>query len=452
MKYKELDLTVGNITKKLIFFGTPLFLANLLQSFYSMVDMLVVGNVVGSTGLAAISNASMISFIINSIGIGLSTGGSVLIAQYKGARDLKGQKETVCSLIALSAAAAIIVTILGIWSYPYVFRVLHVPESAMKDACTYMFIVCCGTIFVFGYQAVCAIMRGLGDSKSPLYFVLVAAIVNIVLDIFLVGPCEMGTKGAAYATVFAQGSSFVFSAIHLRKKHDVFDIKIRSSAIKKDKIWAILDVGIPSAVQMAVVNVSFLIITGMLNIYGVEVAAASGIGLKINTFAGMPCWAVGQAVTSMAGQNMGAKKIDRVRKTTRTGLAVNLSVTLFSVILVQIFAGPVIRLFDPENVAVVDLGILYLRICCSANSLVYAAMYTFDSFATGVGAARLAMFNSLLDSVVVRLLAAWVLGTCAGMGFMGIYIGQALSPILPAIVGAVYFKKKRWEGKTIIPR
>ena len=200
MKYKELDLTVGNITKKLIFFGTPLFLANLLQSFYSMVDMLVVGNVVGSTGLAAISNASMISFIINSIGIGLSTGGSVLIAQYKGARDLKGPKETVCSLLALSAAAAIIVTILGIWSYPSVFRVLHVPESAMKDACTYMVIVCCGTIFVFGYQAVCAIMRGLGDSKSPLYFVLVAAIVNIVLDIFLVGPCEMGTNCLLYTS------------------------------------------------------------------------------------------------------------------------------------------------------------------------------------------------------------------------------------------------------------
>ena len=422
----------------------------MLQSFYSIADMLVVGHVTGSIGLAAISNGSMISFIINSICTGVTMGGTVLAAQYKGAGDTQGQKETAGTLFTLSAAAALLVTIIGICSYPAVFRMLHVPEPAMKDACDYMFVICCGTVCVFGYNAVCAVMRGLGDSKSPLYFVLTAAFINIALDLVLVGPFHMGTKGAAYATVFSQGASFVFSVIHLKRMHFVFDFRLSGFAVKKDKLVSILKVGVPSAVQMVIVNVSYLLITGMLNVYGVDVAAASGIGLKINTFAGMPCWAVGQAVTAMAGQNMGAGKTDRVKKITWTALWLNLLVTSAAVLLVQLFAKPVISLFNPGNPSVLEYGVLYLRICCSANSLIYAAMYTFDSFATGTGGAAMAMFNSLLDSVIVRLTLSWALGTAAGLGFTGIYLAQALSPILPAAAGLIYFKSRRWEAKRLI--
>lgn len=443
----EQDLTTGNITKQLIRFGIPLFLANLLQSFYSIVDMLVVGNVVGSTGLAAISNASMISFIINSICTGVAIGGTVLAARCKGAGDRVGQRETIGTLFSLSAAAAVLVTLTGLAGYPTVFRLLGVPEAAMKDACDYMFIICCGTICVFGYNAVCAVMRGMGDSRSPLYFVLVATVVNIILDILLVGVWGMGTKGAACATVFSQGVSFAVSVVHLRRQDFVFDFRRRSFAVKWDRLVSILSVGLPSAVQMVVVNLSYLLITGMFNAHGMEVAAAVGIGLKVNTFAGMPCWAVGQAVTAMTGQNMGAGKTGRVRETVRTGLALNLAVTLCAVLAVQVSAVRIISLFAPSDQAVAQYGVLYLRICCCANSLVYAAMYTYDSFATGVGAACVAMVNSLLDSVVVRLAFSWLLGSLMGLGFTGVCLGQALSPLLPALAGAWYFRRGRWEKK-----
>ena len=446
---EEHDLTTGSVSKKLIRFALPLLFANLLQSFYSIADMLAVGRFVGKTGLAAISNASMISFIINSICIGVTMGGTVLAAQYKGADDEQGQRETIGTLFSIAFIASLLVTILGLLVYKPLFQVLNVPASSMQDACDYMKIICCGTVFVFGYNAVCSIMKGLGDSKSSLYFIAVATVVNILLDIILVGPFGMGTKGAAYATIFSQGISLTISLIHLKGKDFIFQFRLKNFAIKPDKLTAILRVGLPTAIQMAVVNISYLLITGMLNNFGVSVAAASGIGLKVNTFAGMPCWAIGQAVTAMVGQNIGAHHIDRVKKTTEIGLCLNLSITFALVIFVQIFAGRIIMLFDPASPEMIEAGILYLRICCGINSLIYAAMYTFDSFAIGIGSANVAMINALLDAAIVRLPVSWLLAFLVPIGFPGVYIGQALSPLLPFIVGWAYFKSTNWEKKKI---
>ena len=450
MENKEQDLTVGSVPKKLIRFAVPLLGANILQSLYSMVDMLVVGRVVGKTGLAAVSNASMISFIINSVCIGVTMGGTVLTAQYKGANDEQGQKETIGTLFSLSFIVSIIVTIAGLLVYSPLFSLLQVPAEAMEDACAYMQVICVGTVFVFGYNAVCSLMKGFGDSKSPLYFVTIAAVINVFLDFLFVGPMGMGTKGAAYATVFSQGISLVVSVIHLKRKKFIFDFKLRSFAVQKEKLIIILKVGLPTALQMVIVNISYLLITGMLNTFGVSVAAASGIGLKVNTFAGMPCWAIGQAVTAMAGQNMGAQDAERVKKTTRYGLLINTFVTFLTVVLVQIFAEAVIMLFNPAGTEVITEGVMYLRICCSINSLVYAVLYTLDSFAIGAGSANIAMCNAFLDAVIVRLPVCWLLAFPMQMGAIGVYIGQALSPILPALTGIVYFKSKSWETKKLI--
>lgn len=443
-------LIIASMQKKLIKFAVPLFIANLLQSFYSIVDMLVVGRIVGSTGLAAISNASMISFIINSICIGVTMGGAVLVAQYKGANDEQGQKKTIGTLFTLSVVASVIVTVIGLLVYKPVFELFGVPSASMEDACDYMLIICLGTFFVFGYNAVCSIMKGFGDSKSSLYLIALATVVNIFLDLVLVGPLGLGTKGAAYATVFSQGISLVISIICLRRSGFIFDFKLQSFDVDVGILIAVLKVGLPTAIQMVVVNVSYLLIAGMLNQFGVSVAAASGIGLKVNTFAGMPCWALGQAVTIMVGQNIGAKNIEHVQYTTTIGLRLNIVITFCVVILVQIFAKPIVMLFEPENLEVIQEGVLYLRICCSINSLIYAAMYTFDSFAIGIGAANIAMCNALLDAVIVRLPVSWSLTFILHYGFAGIYIGQALSPILPAIVGAIYFYRKRWRYKKFL--
>ena len=450
---EEQNLLTGSVPKKLAAFAFPLLLANILQSFYNVVDMLVVGQIVGDTGLAAINNASKLCYIINSICIGMTMGGAVLIAQYKGANDKKGQTETFQALTILSFVSALLVTVIGLIFYQPLFRVLNVPADAYQDACDYMKIICWGTVFVFGYNAVCSVLKGLGDSKSPLYFVGIATIINIVLDILLVGPFGMGTAGAAYATVTAQGISFVISIFYLRKHKVFFSADVHKEfTLQMDKLVSILKVGLPTAIQMVVVNTAYLLVTGMLNQFGTSVSASSGVGLQINTFAGMPCWAIGQAVTAMVGQCMGAGEIKRARKVVKIGLLLNISVTLVVVIGVQVFAEQLILLFGSTSAEVINDGVYYLRVCCGVNSLIYAAMYTLDSFAIGVGAANIAMLNALLDAVIVRLPVSWLLAFTLNMGFPGIYYGQALSPILPAIVGFLYFQNKGWERKTLIQK
>ena len=448
---EEHSLLTGSVPKKLVVFAFPLLLANILQSFYNVVDMLVVGRIVGDTGLAAIGNASKLCYIINSICIGMTMGGAVLIAQYKGADDKKGQAESFQMLALLSLVSSLLVTIVSLATYQPLFKMLNVPADTYQDACGYMKIICCGTVFVFGYNAVCSVLKGLGDSKSPLYFVGIATIINVVLDIILVGPFGMGTAGAACATITAQGIFFVISLFYLKRHKIFFSMETqRKFMFQWDKLTAILKVGLPTAIQMVVVNTAYLLVTGMLNQFGTAVSAAFNVGLQINTFAGMPCWAIGQAVTAMVGQCMGAGQVKRIRKVVKISLLMNVAVTLVVVISIQIFAKPLILLFGSTSPEVVNDGVYYLRICCGFNSLIYAAMYTLDSFAIGVGAANVAMINALLDAVIVRLPMSWILAFALNMGFPGIYYGQALSPVLPAIVGLLYFMSKKWERKTLI--
>ena len=448
---EEHSLLTGSVPKKLVSFAFPLLSANLLQSFYNVVDMLVVGQIVGDTGLAAIGNASKLCYIINSICIGMTMGGAVLIAQYKGADDKRGQAESFQMLALLSLVSSLLVTVVSLATYQPLFKMVNVPADAYPEACNYMKIFCCGTVFVFGYNAVCSVLKGLGDSKSPLYFVGVATIINIILDIVLVGPLGIGTAGAAYATITAQGISFVISLFYL-KRHRIFLSMEdhRKFTLQWDKLIAIVKVGLPTAIQMVVVNTAYLLVTGMLNQFGTAVSAGSNVGLQINTFAGMPCWAIGQAVTAMVGQCMGAGQIDRARKVVKISLVMNVAVTFVVVISVQLFAEPLILLFGSTNPEAVNDGVYYLRVCCSINSLIYAIMYTLDSFAIGVGAANVAMINALLDAVIVRLIMSWFLAFSLNMGFIGIYYGQALSPILPAIVGLLYFINRKWERKTLL--
>lgn len=448
---KEDSLLTGSVPKKLVIFALPLLLANILQSFYSVVDMLVVGHFVGETGLAAINNASKLCYIINSICIGMTMGGSVLIAQYKGANNRRGQTESFQMLALLSLVASLLLTVVSFIIYQPLFQVLNVPADAYQDACDYMKIISCGTVFVFGYNAVCSVLKGMGDSKSSLCFVGIATIINVVLDLILVGPFGMGTIGAAYATITAQGISFLISLFYLKRHKEFFPMEdCRKFTLQWDKLAAIVKVGLPTAIQMVVVNTAYLLVTGMLNQFGTAVSAASGVGLQINTFAGMPCWAVGQAVTTMVGQCMGAKQIQRARKVAKIGLGINILVTLVVVIGVQLFAEQLILFFGNVSPEVVKDGVYYLRICCSINSLIYAAMYTLDSFAIGVGAANVAMINALLDAVIVRLPISWLFAFVFSMGFSGVYYGQALSPVLSAIVGLLYFKSKKWERKALI--
>jgi len=445
MKNTEIDLTTGKVSAQLIKFAVPLFIANLLQAFYNIADMVIVGRIVGSRGVVAISNASMLCFIINSICIGITLGGTVLMAQYRGKKNNESCKEVINSIFLLIVILSTAVTILGILSCKYIFTLLRVPEEALQESIEYMNIIYLGSIFVFGYNSVSSIMKGIGDSQKPLYFVLIATILNVGLDFFLVGNMNMGTKGAAVATVISQGLSFLLAILYLKKYDNIFEFSFKY--IKKEMIKDILKIGISAALQMVIINIAYLIMTGLFNGYGMIISAASGIGLKINTFAGMPCWAVGQTVTAMTGQNIGAGKLERVKEIVRTGIKIGFLLTMVTVIFVQLTAERLIMIFEKENQAIITEGVKYLRICCSVNSLIYSAMYIYDSFAIGVGNSFLAMLNSFLDSIIIKLFLSFLFTYFLSYGVNSLYVSQAVSPIIPAIIGWLYYKRGNWKGK-----
>lgn len=430
-------------------FALPMLLGNILQSCYGMADMAVVGQFVGRDALAAVSNTSMIGFISGSICIGFTMGGNVLVARFRGAEDPAAQQDTVRTLFALSLIGGILLTLISYLLYQPILHLMNIPAEAFPYAVEYMSIVCAGNIFIFGYNAVCSVMRGLGDSRRPLYFVAVTATVNIVLDYLFVGVFRWGVGGAAAATVLAQAASFFTALWSLKRQGDrepgfIFHFDRHSLQINPDICRSLAGLGFPIALRSAALNVSYLVVTAMFNGYGTAATAAAGIGLKVNTFVAMPCWAAGQAVVTMAGHSMGKNDTAMAVKIARKGILASLVSTGIFLVSIHLFIRPFLGLFS-SDAEVAELGVLYLRICCSANFIPYVAMYVLDSFATGVGAPVLAMLNSLLHSVVLRLGLSFLFGNLLNFGYAGLCAAESVSPLIPCCIGLAFLLKGGWR-------
>ncbi len=446
-----MNLKISPLTRELCLFALPMLLGNILQSCYNMVDMAVVGRFVGREALAAVSNTSMICFISNSICIGFTVGGNVLVAKYRGAKNTAAQRDTVRTLFALSSIGGILLTLLNYLLYAPVLRLMNTPAEAMPYAVEYMSVICAGNFFVFGYNAVCSVMRGLGDSRRPLYFVAVTAAVNIALDYLLVGAFRRGVRGAAIATVFAQGVSCFVALLTLhrqgKKNPDfVFRFDRHSLSVDAGLCRALLRLGLPTAFRSAALNLSYLVVTALFNGYGTAAAAAAGIGLKVNTFVAMPSWAAGQAVSIMAGHSMGAGEPERAAKIARKGILISLLLNGAFLSTIQLFVRPFLSVFTPDP-EVIRLGVLYLRVCCGVNFIPYVVMNLLDNFATGVGAPFVAMFNTLLHSVVIRLGLSLLLTVPFHYGFMGLCVAESVSPVIPCFAGIIFFLRGHWRDR-----
>lgn len=451
----ERDLTTGRIGGQLARFALPFFISSLLQSAYGLVDMAVVGRFVGGAALAAMASATFLCFLLTSLCMGIAIGGGVLVAQYKGARETRGSarderalRDAAASLLAISAAAALALTGIGLAVYRPALALMGLPPEAAGYAYAYMRVGLLGTVFVFGYNSACAILRGIGDSASPLAYLAISVAFNAVLAFLLVGGLRMGTAGTAAATVASQALACAIAIGRMLRRRGA-GFSLGGARPRLAHCAKILRLGIPSGIQSTALSLSYLVVASMLNSYGVEVAASAGLGLKINGFAVMPCWAVGQAAASMAGQNMGAGKIARAGATAKAGIVLGIAATSVSVLLIQSFAGPILSLFT-DDPSVARGGAAYLRICCSVNCLAYAAMYVLDSFATGVGDSLFAMVNALLHSVAVRLALSWLLASAIGMGYAGIYWAEMASPLPSLILALAYFASGRWKEKRLI--
>ncbi len=449
-KTLETNLTEGNVLKQLIKFAIPLLIANILQSLYSTVDMIVVGNFADSAGLSAVSIGGQIMMLITNAGFGLTMGGQIIIAQYTGARDRDGQLRTIGTTVSFVALLSLAVTVIGLIFYRPLLTLMNTPAEAVIPSRQYLFVCILGIIFIMGYNVVCCILRALGDSQRPMVFVGIATVVNIIGDLILVAVFDLGALGAAIATVAAQAVSFGWASIYLYKHRDifVFDFKKDSFRIMKDKLKMILKIGIPFAIQFSIISLSVMFIVAMINGYGVAASAAYGVGGKIDNFAMMPYFAIESAASTMVGQCIGAGRKDRVQKVVRFTMVVNMTMAVIMVIIIQLVPEFFIRIFnqDPE---VIEYGVQYLRIV-TFSYFAFAGMTAYNALVMGVGNSTLSLIGSILDGVVLRLSLACLFVYVFNWGMTGILLATTLSPFGVTLVSGIYYHSGIWKKREII--
>lgn len=362
------SLLEGSAPKRLAAFSAPLVAANLLQYVYQFVDMGVVGNVVGESGLVAVSNASTIVFIISSIAIGLMSGCTVAVGNRVGARDEQGQRRAFVASLGVALLGVAAITLAGTTLARPVFLLMDVPDASLAQTTAYLEVVSLGAVGLFLLNAACAFLRAQGDSAGPLAIMAVSAVANVILDLVLIAGVGLGVVGAAVATVSAQGAGAIFALWLARRRYPSARDLLRSARDAQERGEAltaargVLCVGVPMAVQQAVINLSYVFVTAWLNFYGPTIAAASGVGLKISTVAGLPCWGIGQAVSASVSQSIGAGMPKRAVEFARSGLLVSIVVTVGIQIVVQFGAEGLVSLFGESSRELTQAAVLIVVI------------------------------------------------------------------------------------------
>lgn len=438
-KRLQYNLTEGNVASQLIRYAIPLLLTSLFQSMYSLVDILVAGNYVGSRGISAINNSSLVILLITKIAIGITQGGNIIIGQYFGAGEEKKKREAIGTLTLLSIVLGIISMIVFYFGAEWILIRLKAP--ALQEAKEYLQICAIGLGFVWLYNALSGILRAMGNSRMPMNCIIVSTLLNIVLDFLFVGGFSMGTAGAAYATVFSQIVSCVIAFVYLFLNRQIFSFQLSNMKIRLNEMKKIFRLGIPSAIQMTIAGFSWLFVTYMINQYGVDVSAGNGISIKIKDTCQLLLSAMNLASSTMIAQNLGAKKYDRVMVIVNTAIKINLILALCTIVICQIFGGAMVGFFT-NNVAAAAAGTLNLRIEIFGQ-IFYAIFLIYNSLSIGAGQSEFAMFNSFMNCIVVRIVLCYIFDKIWGL--TGIYIACMAATFVSCPIGWIYAKSGCWK-------
>lgn len=439
------DFTRGNILGHLIRFGAPFLLSSFLQALYNVTDMAVVGNFSTKEALAGVTNGGQITNVVVMVVAGLTVGGTILVGQYFGAKREKDVSETIGTLFTVLALSAVAFTALVIALAGPILAMIQTPPTVMDEARAYLDICMLGNLFVFGYNAVSAVQRGLGDARRPLIFVAIAAVVNAVLDVWMVRDLGMGAAGAAWATIIAQAVSVVMAAAYLARSKFLFDFKWRSFAIHPEKLRQIFKIGLPSSAQSLVVSVSFLAMTALTNGFGVSASAAGGVVGKLNSFAILPILAIQQSISSIAAQNIGAAQHDRALEALKKGILFSLALGATVFAAVQLFPAQLISLLTDDS-GVIEAGVRYLR-AFSFDYLLVPFVFCFGGLVIASGHTVFSLILASLSSLVLRIPAAWLLSRT--MGLAGVGLGAPIATLGSSFLGLWFVLSGRWrENRT----
>ncbi|MCC8061298.1 MAG: MATE family efflux transporter [Clostridiales bacterium] len=444
------DLTEGPVARQLILFAYPFMLSNLLQLVYNLVDLVIVGHFGGSVSQSAVSvGGDLLTFLTN-LCIGFSNGGQVMIAQAVGNKNKKAVQETAGNMFTVVLIGALLFSAITLPGNRFLLDWMNTPAEALSEAQSYTMVCFGGLFFVYGYNVVSSILRGMGDSKRPLMFIGLAAFTNLLLDLLFVAVFHWAAFGAALATVIAQAFSFLASLIYLWKHREGYDLDLRSANFlpRVSTLIPMFQLGLPMALQMSAISVSMLFVKSYVNSYGVIASAVTGIGDKLRNVMSVITRSMGNAGSSMVGQNMGARKYDRINELIRTSMLICLAAAcVFSGIAI-LFPRAVFSLFNTEE-AVLEMAELYmpsLAMCFFS----FALISPFNALMNGTGAAMLGLASSLLDGIVARVGLSVLLGNVLGWGIQGFWYGSALAGFVATSIGGSYYFSGLWRKRGLV--
>ncbi len=403
------DMTVGRPWDSLVRFSIPLLVGNLAQQMYNTVDSIVVGQYIGDTALAAVGTAGPILNLLLVLFMGISTGASILSAQFFGAHDRKMLSRVVGASILLTVASGLLMSVVGYGLSPWLMSLVKPPEDVMAGAVTYLQIIFIGILGGAAYNILAGVLRGLGDSLMPLVSLLVASLLNIVLDILFVGQLNMGVAGVAWATIIAQAVSGAMCLVRLCRMRQVVDVNAETLRPDWHIIGRLCGLGVPAGVTQAIFSLSAIVVQGLTNSMGTAVIAASVAVMRVDGFAMMPNFTFGTAATTFVGQNIGARRGDRVRQGTRDLLVLALAVAGVLVACIVLFGHNLIGMFtNTEDVMLIgQRGLRWLAV----GYLCFAVSQVLQGVMRGAGETMLPMWISILTTVVLRVPLAYLLAS-----------------------------------------
>lgn len=440
------DLTEGKESSLILKFALPMLFGNVFQQLYNIVDSVIVGNFIGKEALAAVGASFPIIFAFLSLIIGIASGSTIVISQYFGAKDIEKVKRTIDTLFIFLFFASITIGIIGIIFSEDIFRLLKLPEEIIPQAKTYFNIFIGGVVVSFGFNGTSAILRGLGDSKTPLYFMIIATFVNIGLDLLFVLVFKWGIAGVSIASVLAQGGAFLTAIIYLNKNHNIIRFSIPKMVFDREIFKKSIRIGLPTGVQQSLVAFGMMALISIVNKFGTNVIAAYSVAIRVNSLATMPAMNFAAAVGTFVGQNIGAKKTERVRAGFIATLRMSSFVSLGVSATVLLFGEPIMALFT-KDLEVIRIGNEYLKIV-GAFYIVFSIMQTAIGIMRGAGDTLIPMFITLIALWVIRIPVAVILSN--HFGEVGIWWAEPIGWIIACSLSVAYYLTGRWKRKSVV--
>ncbi|MEY8432185.1 MATE family efflux transporter [Lachnospiraceae bacterium 48-42] len=451
--FAPVDMTVGKPWEDIVIFTVPMLIGNIAQQLYNTVDSIIVGQFVGDNALAAVGSAGPILNLLIVLFIGISMGSGIMVSQYLGARNREALSKTIGTSIVLTAAASLLVMVVATLAARPLLEILGTPETIIDWCTSYLRIMFLGIAGMAYYNILSGILRGLGDSMSALLYLLVASGLNIALDLLFVARFHMGVAGVALATAISQAISALLCLWRLTRLKDLFELEWKYVRLSKIHMSGIIRLGVPSGVTQAILSMAMLVVQSLTNSFGELFIAANVIVMRVDGFAMMPNFSFGTAMTTYAGQNVGAGEYERVSKGAKQGTAMAMGTSAVIVALILAFGKHLMRIFTSTS-ELVTLSMNMMRIL-AVGYVAVAVTQTLSGVMRGAGDTMTPMWISMVSTIIIRVPLAYGLVYLTRTPELPqgqracIFVSLLLSWVLGAVITSIFYKRGRWREKAV---